>query len=148
MSSALDIFVLFVSFVVKQFCTSARGTSFSSCPFVALTQAVKMSRHQDRQEMPSGSSSFPYVTFSFAFLASLREAQAFSGSLSFGVGGLLISVRTGWMPVAKQDRRSKRIHRKEHEVIKPKNRSSASSSDFFVLFVSFVVKQFYASARV
>jgi hypothetical protein len=28
MSIAFDLFVLFVSFVVKQFCTSARGTSF------------------------------------------------------------------------------------------------------------------------
>ena len=50
MSSA---FVLFVSFAwwnesIKQFCASARGTSFSSRPFVALTQGAKMSRHQDR----------------------------------------------------------------------------------------------------
>ena len=46
MSSAFDSFVLFVSFVVKQSCTSARGTSFSSRPFVAVTQAAKVSRHQ------------------------------------------------------------------------------------------------------
>jgi len=46
MSSAFDPFV---SFVVKPFCTSARGTSFPSRPFVALTQAAKVSRHQDRQ---------------------------------------------------------------------------------------------------
>jgi len=43
MSSAFDPFV---SFVVKPFCTSARGTSFPSRPFVALTQAAKVSRHQ------------------------------------------------------------------------------------------------------
>jgi len=50
MSSALHLFVLFVSFVVKPFCISVRGTSFSSCPFVALTQAAKVSQHtQDRQ---------------------------------------------------------------------------------------------------
>ena len=49
MSSAFNSFVLFVSFVVKPFCTSARGTSFSSRPFVAFTQAAKVSRHQDRQ---------------------------------------------------------------------------------------------------
>jgi len=46
MSNALHIFVLFVSFVVKQFCTSARGTKFFSRPFVALTQTAKVSRHQ------------------------------------------------------------------------------------------------------
>jgi len=41
--------VLFVSFVVKQFYASARGTSFPSRPFVALTQAAKVSRHQDHR---------------------------------------------------------------------------------------------------
>ena len=52
MSSALHLFVLFVSFVsfvVKQFYASARGTSFPSRPFVALTQAAKVSRHQDHR---------------------------------------------------------------------------------------------------
>jgi len=49
MSSAFNPFVLFVSFVVKQFCASARGTSFPSRPFVALTQAAKVSRHQDHR---------------------------------------------------------------------------------------------------
>jgi hypothetical protein len=44
MSSALDLFVLFVSFVVKPFCTSARDTSFSSRPFVALTQDTKIAK--------------------------------------------------------------------------------------------------------
>jgi len=37
MSSAFDSFVLFVSFVVKPFCTSARGTSLSSRPLASLT---------------------------------------------------------------------------------------------------------------
>ncbi len=54
MSSA---FVLFVSFVVKQFCAFAKDTSLFSRPFAALTQALsaapaqagaKVSRHQDR----------------------------------------------------------------------------------------------------
>ncbi len=40
MSSAFDPFVLFVSFVVKQFCTSARDTSFFSRPLATLTQAL------------------------------------------------------------------------------------------------------------
>ncbi len=44
MSSAFDPFVLFVSFVVKQFCTSARGISFFSRPFVTLTQATKIAK--------------------------------------------------------------------------------------------------------
>ena len=47
-ASSSDPFVLFVSFVVKQFCTSARGTSLFSRPFVTLTQAAKVSRHQAR----------------------------------------------------------------------------------------------------
>jgi len=46
MSSAFPLFVLFVSFVVEQFCAPARATSLSSRPFVALTQAAKVSRHQ------------------------------------------------------------------------------------------------------
>ena len=42
MSSAFDPFVLFVSFVVKQFCTSARSTGFFSRPLATLTQAAKI----------------------------------------------------------------------------------------------------------
>jgi hypothetical protein len=40
MSNAIDLFV------VKPSCTSARNTSFSSHPFVALTQDAKVLQHK------------------------------------------------------------------------------------------------------
>jgi len=42
MSNAFNPFVLFVSFVVKQFCASVRGTSFFYRPLATLAQAAKV----------------------------------------------------------------------------------------------------------
>jgi len=53
-------------------CVSARGSSLFSRPFATLTQAAKVSHPRSLRDA-LGSSSFPYVTLSFAFSASLRE---------------------------------------------------------------------------
>jgi hypothetical protein len=82
MSSAFDSFVLFVSFVVKPFCASARSTSFSSRPFVAFTQAAKVSRHQvSRHKIVKE----PWFSLSACSAPSAVKASAAQGEETGGI---------------------------------------------------------------
>ena len=73
----------FVSFVVKQFCTSARCTSFFSRPFVALTQDAAVARACSHQLSAYCIDLAGLLSSLITHHPSLRLILAFSASLLF-----------------------------------------------------------------
>jgi hypothetical protein len=80
MSSALDLFVLFVSFMVKPLCTSARGTSFSSRPFVTLTHYA-VSRFRKRCSVTYRTFSYTLETARSPFSTACLQVQLLFSSI-------------------------------------------------------------------
>ena len=108
-------FDFFVSFVVQQFCASTKGTSLFSRPLVTLAQAAKIAK----ESVAWGKSRTGGVSLRLAGAKFLMNFNATSGGYS-----------------------------KQERLLHPpglRAGSNALSPDFFVLFVSFVVKQFCAS---